>query len=254
MYRTPNLSVDELGAYYAAVDYQKWEVPGFFPTERAAHERLRQLPSGSRLLDFGCSSGRLLTPLVSSYECCGFEINAAAARRASIRGLNIISQPAFESGACGMFDAIVMSDVFEHLAAPVELMRKLMGLLKPGGELLITTGNGDARACRLDPAHFWYFRNVEHLCMLNHRFASFLALELHANLVDWRELSHYDTPLWERVVQSVRHFAFWQFRRRTLLSTTLLPWVPAIRRARDWPVAPAYTASADHVLAVLKTQ
>lgn len=252
LYRTPNLAPAELDAYYAAVDYRKWEVPGFFPTERATHERLRRLPAGARILDFGCSSGRLLAPLVRAYACCGFEINAEAARTAAGKGLTMISPPDFESGRGGEFDTIVLSDVFEHLSAPAELLRRLVGLLRPGGELLIITGNADAPACRLDPAQFWYFRTVEHLCMLTRRHAEFLARELGVTLAAWLELSHYDTPTRERLFQAARHFAYWQFRHRTLLARTLLPLLPMLNRARHWPQAPAYTASADHVLAVLK--
>lgn len=252
IYRTPNLSPEELGAYYALVDYRKWEVPGFFPTERAIHQRLRLRPSRARILDFGCSSGRLLAPLVADHDCCGFEINAEAARIAATKGLSMIAPTEFVSGGCGLFDAIVMSDVFEHLSAPVELLCKLIGLLNPGGELLIVTGNADAPACRLDPAQFWYFRNVEHLCMLTRRHAEFIARELGLTLEVWHELSHYDTPLRERLFQSARHFAFWQFRHRTLLSKMLLPLVPMLNRAPSWPVAPAYTASADHVHAVFQ--
>jgi SAM-dependent methyltransferase len=252
VYRNPNLSPEELGVYYSLADYRKWEVAGLFPTERAAHERLRQLPGGARLLDFGCSSGRLLAPLAGSYDCCGYEINTEAARIAATKGLTIISPEAFDSGNCEGFDAIVMSDVFEHLSAPTELLRKLVTLLNPGGELLIITGNADAPVCRLAPAEFWYFRNVEHLCMLSLRHAEFLCQELQVTLAEWCELSHYDTPPKDHILQLVRHFAFWQFRRATLLSKVVLRFVPQLNRARSWPIAPAYTASADHVLAAFK--
>jgi SAM-dependent methyltransferase len=252
VYRNPNLSPEELGVYYSLVDYRKWEVPGFFPTERAAHKRLRQLPCGARLLDFGCSSGRLLAPLAGSYDCCGFEINTEAARIAATKGLNIISPEAFDSGNCEGFDAIVISDVFEHLSAPTELLRKLVSLLNPGGELFIITGNADAPACRLAPAEFWYFRNVEHLCMLSRRHAEFLCQELSVQLVCWREMSHYDVTLRERLWQFARHFAFWHFREKTWVAKIFLPWMPGLRRARVWLVAPAYTVSADHVLAVFR--
>ena len=252
IYRTPNLSPEELAAYYSLVDYRKWEVPGFFPTERAIHQRLRQLSSGARILDFGCSSGRLLFPLVEVHDCCGFEINAEAAATAAGKGVSMISEPAFQSGSCGTFDVIVMSDVFEHLSAPLPLLRHLVGLLNPDGELLIVTGNADATVCQLDPAQFWYFRNVEHLCMLNRRHAEFLARELHLRLTGWRELTHYDTSFRDLHFQYARHFAYWHFQLQTWLSKFVLPWVPYLRRARHWRMAPAFTASADHVLAVFQ--
>jgi SAM-dependent methyltransferase len=253
-YRTPHLGPEELSDYYALVDFQKWGIPGFYPTERFVHQHLRQLPSGARVLDYGCSSGRLLAPLVGPYECYGFEINAAAASIAASKGLALISQSAFDSRSCGTFDAIVVIDVFEHLSAPVVLLRQLIDLLKAGGELLIVTGNADATACRLDPAQFWYFRNVEHLCMLNRQHAGFLARELGVTLAAWIELSHYDTSFHERLFQSARHFAFWQFRHATLLAKTILPLVPMLNRARRWTIAPTYTVGTDHVVASFRKE
>jgi SAM-dependent methyltransferase len=252
LYRTPNLASHELSAYYAAVDYRKWEHNAFFPTERAVLKRLRQLPRSARLLDFGCSSGRLLAPLTSVYDCCGFEINKEAALVAATKGLRMIPPEALDEGKAEGFDAIVMSDVFEHLSAPTVLLRKLVRILNPGGRLFIVTGNADAPVCRVAPAEFWYFRNVEHLCMFSRRHADYLCQELDVTLLEWCELSHYDTPKNNHIFQWARHSAYWHFRRKSWLSRAILPFVPGWRRARCWPVAPTYTASADHVLAVFK--
>jgi len=254
LYKTQTLSAAELDAYYARVDFRKWEMPGHFPTERAALALLRTLPRGARLLDFGCSSGRLLAPLVRDYECSGFEINAEAAQAAAAKGIKMLARDFLERGEPDSFDAAVLVDVFEHLSTPTDLLRELFRLVKPGGLLVVVTGNGDTRACRLDPAQFWYFRNVEHLIMLTRRHTGFLAMELGVQLVVWRELSHYETPWREHAYQCARHFAFWQFQHRTLLAKTLLPLLPILNRARAWEVAPAYTASADHVLAVFQKQ
>lgn len=252
LYRTPNLSDEELDSYYSLVDYRKWEVPGFFPTENAILERLRELSPGARVLDFGCSSGRLLEPLVRSYKCFGFEIAGEAARIAHDKGITILTPAEFNSGSCGFFEAIVLSDVFEHLSKPTDLLRHLVNLLKPGGELIIVTGNSDAPACQLDPAQFWYFRTVEHLCMINHRHAEFLSQKLSVSIVEWKQISHYKVSLRERVFQHTRHFAYWQFRNNTVVARLILRWAPVLKRARTWKIAPAYTASDDHVLAVFK--
>src|SRR5208337_404762 len=57
LYKDNTTSPAELDEYYAVVDFRKWEIPGLFPTERAALAVLRKLPHGARILDFGCSTG-----------------------------------------------------------------------------------------------------------------------------------------------------------------------------------------------------
>jgi hypothetical protein len=63
-YRTPNLSSLELARYYSLADCRKWEIRSLFPKEKVVLERLPKLRNASRILDYGCSSGPLLAPLV----------------------------------------------------------------------------------------------------------------------------------------------------------------------------------------------
>lgn len=252
LYRTPALAPDALSRYYEQADYTKWEIADFFPTERAVHQQLQRLPLGARVLDFGCSSGRLLGALVPAYDCCGIEMNTEAAAAAASKGLRMLPATVMEHEPEEQFQAAVAVDVFEHLQAPVLVLKKLLRLVKPGGAMLIVTGNGDDSVCRLDPAQFWYFRNFEHLFMLTRKAAEFLARELDAKLELWQRLPHYDTPLSARLHQRARHFFFWQFRRGTLLARTVLPFIPILNRARSWPVAPTVTCGHDHVLALFR--
>lgn len=249
LYKDQTAGLADLDQYYAAADYRKWETPGHFPTERTALAHLGRLAPGARILDFGCSSGRLLAPLARRCRCAGFEPNPAAAQAAAAKGIHML--PALDPSH-GRFDAIVMADVFEHLRAPADTLRRLCALLRPGGRLLLLTGNGDAPACRIAPARFWYFRNVEHLCMLTPRATAWLARALGCALEHWQELSHFDAPLLQRWQKAARHFSYWQFRRRTLLSQTILPLLPGFNRARHWPEPPINDLTRDHVLVILR--
>src|ERR1017187_10123747 len=56
-----------LARYYSQSDYRKWEISGLFPTEQAALRILGRLPKRARMLDYGCSSGRLLHRIVDRY-------------------------------------------------------------------------------------------------------------------------------------------------------------------------------------------
>jgi 2-polyprenyl-3-methyl-5-hydroxy-6-metoxy-1,4-benzoquinol methylase len=250
LYKSAVMGQEEMNAYYKAVDFQKWEIPGLFPTERIVLGLIGKLPRHSRILDFGCSSGRLLSSLVSTYECLGSEMNTVAASRASERGLRMLSDTEFTTNPPRDLDAVVLMDVFEHLTTPVDLLSKLTSCLKPGGKLIIGTGNGDAPACRRDPSQFWYFRNVEHVCMITRRHAQFLCDSNDLRLESWRECSHYDTPLRDIYSQKLRDFAYWQFFKAPVLKRLALTMIPVFNRARNWPCAPALTCTADHVVAV----
>lgn len=250
LFKTPTLERNELQRYYSLADYRKWETAALFPTERAVLKRLRQLVPGSCILDFGCSSGRLLAALGAEYRRFGIEINESAAAEAEAKGLRLLRGS--ETDAPLYFDAITLIDVFEHLSEPLLLMQQLSSWLKPGGLLIIVTGNGDHAACRLDPGQFWYFRNVEHLCMLTERTSLFLANQIDALLRVTEEHSHYDTPFAIRSRQRLQNFAFWEFRKQTRLARFVLRLIPYVRRARLWKVAPGFACERDHLLVVFE--
>ena len=247
LYRDEILSSDDLARYYSALAATHWDFAGYFPTEKAVLAQLKKLPPRARILDFGCSSGRLLAGLTSSYQCFGIEINDAAAAAAAQQGLEIIDLDQLPQFA--PFDAIVLVDVFEHLTQPAHLLRTLVSSLARNGQLIIVTGDGDSRICRRDPAQFWYFRNLEHVTMLTRRGAEWIARTLRLRLVEWNHLSHYDLTFRERIVQHAQTWLYWQFRERTFFARTLLRWLP-VPRLRRADIAPVCTATRDHVVAV----
>jgi SAM-dependent methyltransferase len=248
LYRSVRLSDPTFEAYYLLKDFRSWEIQGLFPTERVALSVLRSIPSGAAVLDFGCSSGRLLSNLTTTHKCYGMEINVAAAARAAGKGITILPSDALEQGWHASFDAVVLADVFEHLTEPTNLLRKLVSLLKPGGILLLVTGNGDAPACRLDPAQFWYFRIIEHVGMLTRRHATWLERNVGLELQGWKCVSHYDLKWPSTLMQWSRHNVFWQFRLGNKLSRFLLRLIPKVRNAERRTLAPVWVYSADHVV------
>ena len=178
LYKTKILSQELLAQYYASADYQKWEPDRMFPTEQYLLQLLKSFPSQSSILDFGCGSGRLLASLCERHKCFGIEINDMAAKEAGRKGVNILDASELDRTSASSFDAVIAVDVFDHLIAPFEMMTRLWKLVRPDGWLIIVTGNADSKACRLDPSQFWYFRNVEHLCMLTRESAEFMKHKL----------------------------------------------------------------------------
>lgn len=254
LYRTPTLPPSELERFYAVIDFRGWEITGYFRTERRVLEILRHLPKGSRILDFGCSSGRLLAELSQHYSCYGVEINEAAASEAARKGLTILRAEDLETPDLPKFDAIVLVDVFEHVSQPLDLLRKLSQRLMDGGALIIATGLGDAPACRRDPAQFWYFRTAQHLSMLTREHAEFLCQALQLRLEQWNEMCHYDLAVRVKLVQFLQDRIYWQFHRRTWFARFVLALLPGMPGLKAGDVPPLFSCSRDHVVALFRKQ
>jgi 2-polyprenyl-3-methyl-5-hydroxy-6-metoxy-1,4-benzoquinol methylase len=157
-YKSTILNETELEKYYRSVDFEKWEVERSPPSEQVLLETLRRLGPGSKILDYGCSSGRLLSQLTADYACFGLELNVRAADLAGKKGITILRSLDDGELRKDQFDAIVLSDVFEHLQAPTKALECLVRLLNPRGLLLLVTGNADAAIYQKDIANNWYFR------------------------------------------------------------------------------------------------
>jgi 2-polyprenyl-3-methyl-5-hydroxy-6-metoxy-1,4-benzoquinol methylase len=250
-YKSDVTDVARLSRLYDLVDFRNWESPKLYPTERLTIEVLRQIPLGGTILDFGCSSGRLLESLVPDYKCMGFEINADAAAIAKSKGIQMLNSPS-DAGTSSL-DALVLVDVFEHLPHPTQTISELVKLIKPGGRLILVTGNADSGAFQEDLAHSWYMRSNQHLLMFSKAYAQFLAEKLGAKLAGWTEASHYEYPWTNRLWQRARRFAFQTFHgQKRPVYAPLIAITPVLRRAQHWSETPPFTCSNDHVVATFQ--
>ncbi|HUQ86230.1 MAG TPA: methyltransferase domain-containing protein [Vicinamibacterales bacterium] len=249
-FKSPQLTAAELDAYYAVRESAVFDYDGNFPTDGVVRGLLLALPDGSRVLDFGCSTGRILKEHTRRLVCAGVEPNVTAAATARSRGIDVIV-PERVAGA-GPFDAILLTDVFEHLAAPMPVLRMLVSRLKPGGWLAIVTGNADAIATRTRLAEFWYFRMPEHLIMMSERHVQWLATQFGLQIAAVHRCSHYRLSVITRLRQFVQAFAYEQFQSaRGGAIARVLVRLPRIAAARDWKTEPAITYRNDHLVAVL---
>jgi len=112
-----------------------------------------------RLLDVGCSSGALLRVAKEcAYDASGAEPATKAADSARALGFEVF--PGFLQDASlpdNHFDVITLFEVIEHLLEPQELLLEILRILKPGGVLLIGTGNADSWTVDFMGADWEYF-------------------------------------------------------------------------------------------------
>ncbi len=129
--------------FISAVDYyneEKWEFG-------AALSQL-QIAGANRILDVGCGSGIFLDYLrrqMPDAQLFGYDLNAELLASLPARGLSVLSgdlnqiKAKTQSGEVPPFDAICMLQVLEHANDPIDMLQTFLGLLRPGGLLIVTT-------------------------------------------------------------------------------------------------------------------
>ncbi len=167
---------------------QAFNDAGFnLPDERAAQRRLRhsiqrlgriralivgRLDRRPRIVDVGCSRG----DFVAAATAAGFEAEGvepaphiAAAARAAGRKVHtgLLEAQHFDDGR---FDAVSLFEVVEHLRSPLELLQECRRILRPGGIMLISTGNAASWTARAMKARWDYFqtqKDAGHISFFN---------------------------------------------------------------------------------------
>lgn len=113
---------------------------------------LRNLPAG-KLCDLGCGRGALLRRVRDYHDCYGTEYDLGAVQYCQSQGLavqrldlNDASELPFPNFT---FDAIVVSEVCEHLLNPRNALQLAKDYLKRGGTLVLTVPNAVPLFARL---------------------------------------------------------------------------------------------------------
>ena len=169
-----------------------------------SHYQLLDLVGGHKsVLDVGCATGYLARALRErGCAVSGIEYDAEAAEQARphldhlvVGDLNVLDLAAEFGGRT--FDVVVLGDILEHLVDPTEVLARLVGLLAPGGSVVISIPNvahGSLRLALLqgswdyrelglmDRTHLRFFTRSTLLAMV--RTAGLAAVDVRATTLD----------------------------------------------------------------------
>lgn len=142
----------------------------------AAFRQIARLSTPGRLLDVGCAFGASLEVAQRwGWDVYGLEVNPAAVNTARETFGPRVMCGDFESAQLPpqAYDAVLLWDLLEHLPNPVEAMRRVHRLLKPGGLAVINTPCTQSLSARMMKG-FWPNLKAEHLFYLSRRSMSLL--------------------------------------------------------------------------------
>lgn len=178
-FQNPMPALEALNALYASQDYYDGQYfPAQFAERRAmfAHRlaELEKLTGGpGRVLEIGCGRGQFLeAALERRWEACGQEFAESTVEvlRRLVPGAETAHGVFPEECPFpeGNFDLVHMNHVLEHFFDPMEALRRVRGLLKPGGVLYCEVPRQSTLQNKLATAigrkdfavHFF----LEHLC------------------------------------------------------------------------------------------
>ena len=170
-----SMAVEEARKFYGHDYFHGGDYEDYPSTERVAKrnfrrfvERLVPLQPAGRLLELGCAYGYFLDVAREHWDVAGIDLSpvavAACAQRfgpAVICGdLLTVDLP------IGHYDLVAAWDMIEHVNEPAPYVKRAFDLLRPGGHLVLTTGDVSSPAARLlgrrwrlmtPPSHLTFF-------------------------------------------------------------------------------------------------
>lgn len=101
----------------------------------------------SAILELGCGAGGTGRAVIAAGKCgryVGIELNPAAARDAAKTLTEVLVGDVHDVNLAtydGQFDALIISEVLEHLIDPWQTLARLSACLKPGGKIYASSPN-----------------------------------------------------------------------------------------------------------------
>lgn len=174
IYLHPQPTDEELASIYSEQYYESWGLrTDFTAVERmkvatfaAVFEKLEQFTPPGKVLDIGCAAGFSLEAAIGrGWDAYGVELSSYSAELARQRfGASRLFNGRLEDARyqdCS-FDAVLMSDLVEHVKDLGSFFKEVWRIVKPGGAIAIVTPNAASLSRKLMGRRWPHFK-LEHL-------------------------------------------------------------------------------------------
>jgi SAM-dependent methyltransferase len=128
---------------------------------QAVLRSVQERTSGRHLLDIGCATGDFLQAgREAGFEVEGIELSDWSCAIARDRGFTVHHEKlaTFVEHESARFDVVSLIGVIEHFPEPLAEMKSIARLLRPGGLVVIWTGDSSSWLARLLGRRWWYWQ------------------------------------------------------------------------------------------------
>jgi SAM-dependent methyltransferase len=122
-------------------------------------DRIRRLKPFGKLLDIGCSTGILLDAAAQHFEVAGIETSRWARDEAGKRHL-VMDLPLSKLNMKSEYDVVTLFGVIEHFEDPKRELTLMYEALRPGGLLVIYTGDVNSWLARMLGKKWWWYQGM----------------------------------------------------------------------------------------------
>ena len=108
---------------------------------------LPYLEGAQSVLELGCADGRMtehLARVAPDLTAVDGSLAYVEAVRGRLPGIEVVHALFEEFDPGKRFDVVILGHVLEHVAAPVDLLRRASALVAPGGRLIVSVPNADS--------------------------------------------------------------------------------------------------------------
>ena len=128
-------------------------------TSEKCIQDILKFKQGGSLLDIGCSIGVFLDAASKYFYVEGVETSRWAYNEA-IKRHKVYNKPLSELNLKKTYDIVTLFGVIEHFENPTKELLSVYNILKPGGLLIIYTGDVSAWLPRLLGKKWWWFQGM----------------------------------------------------------------------------------------------
>jgi SAM-dependent methyltransferase len=132
---------NEIISEHGDLDIKRYNALREYQIPRFTNEliKIERILTPGRILDIGCGNGNFLECAGSrGWETYGIDINPASFEPCSRHGKIIIGNIENAEFENNFFDAVFSSSTFYYITRPIEFLREIKRILKPGGLAVIT--------------------------------------------------------------------------------------------------------------------
>lgn len=138
---------------------------------------IKRYVSSGTLLDVGCATGDFLTKAKEfGYSVEGVELSKWSSEIARKKGHRIYRErlQTFSHRFSGRYDIVTLWGVIEHFENPIQEMKYIKSLLKPGGFIVVWTGDVNGLMSHLLGRRWWYWQG-QHIQYFTKKSLNYLA-------------------------------------------------------------------------------